>query len=169
MHRIADVFEQLARHQGFRIERHIADRAARAVKVADKGQPIHTARRARKHGCHPPHPQAHAQRPKGGAHALRLVMRALGVIAGVLIQQFRVSGSPRRCFHRCRASMTAHAIHGGSALWFWQIDRGDLGQRCLMGFVIADFAHLREAPVIRCKAASNWARVSRSNIVIHHF
>ena len=113
MHRIADIFEQLAGDQGFRIERHIAHRAARAVEMRHEGQAIDTAGRTRQHRRHPAHPQADAQRPEGGAHGLRFVMRSLGVIGGVLIKNPGLAGKARGLFHFVCPGMAAHAIHRG--------------------------------------------------------
>jgi hypothetical protein len=75
VHRVADILEQLARDQRLRIERHIADRAARAVEVRGEGQAIHAAGRSRQDRGGAAHAQADAQRPEGRAHALRLVVR----------------------------------------------------------------------------------------------
>ena len=95
-HRLADILEQLAGDQGFRIERHIAHRAARAVEVGRKGQAVHAAGRARQHRRGPPHAQPHPQRAESRAHALRLVVRTLGIIPGVAIQHRRFARARRR-------------------------------------------------------------------------
>ena len=113
MHRIADIFEQLARDQTFGIEWHIAHRPARAVEMRHKGQPIDAAGTARKNCRHPPHPQPHAQAAKGRAHGLGFIMRALGIIGGVLIQKLRIACRARGLLHGGRACMAAHAIGWG--------------------------------------------------------
>ena len=109
MHSIADVFEKLAGDQSFGIEGHITHRAPRAVEVADEGQAIDATGAARKHGRHPPHPQAHAKRAEGRAHGLRLVVRALRIVAGKPVEEFRV---PRRAGHSLHfgPGMTAQAV-----------------------------------------------------------
>ena len=167
VHRVADVLEELARHQRFGVERHIADRAACAVEVAHEGQPVDAARRTREHGRHPPHPQADAQRAEGRAHALRLVVRTLRVVARELVEHLGVARGARRRLHRRGPGMTAHPVHRllrsgqGIAL---HLRQGRFG-----GAVVADLGHLPDFPDRRRRAASSWARASRSNIVIDHF
>ena len=85
---VADILEQLAGDEGFRIERHIADRAFRAVEVRGEGQAVDAACRAAKDGRSSPHPQADAQRAERRAHALRLVVRAGRIVARVALQRF---------------------------------------------------------------------------------
>ncbi len=68
--RFADIFEQLAGDQRFGIERHIADRPARTVEMRHEGQAVDATGRSRQHRRRAAHPQAHAQRAKGGAHAI---------------------------------------------------------------------------------------------------
>ena len=85
-HCFADVLEQLAGHERLGIERHVADRAPRAVEMRGEAQAIHAARGAGEDRRSAAHPQADAQRTERGAHALRLVVRADGVIARVTIE-----------------------------------------------------------------------------------
>jgi len=99
MDRGADILEQLAGHQRFGIERHVADRAPRAVEMRHEGQPVDAAGRAGQHRRHPFHPKAHAQAAEGRAHALRLVVRALRVILREAVQQLRLAGLARRRLH----------------------------------------------------------------------
>jgi hypothetical protein len=84
--RFADVFEQLAGHQGLGVERHIADRAPRAIEVRGEGEAVDTAGRARQHGCRAPHAQPTRKRAECRAHGLRLVVRAGGIVLGELLQ-----------------------------------------------------------------------------------
>ena len=86
--RVADILEQLAGDESLRIERHIADRAFRAVEVRGEGQAVDAACRAAKDGRGSPHPKADAQRTESGAHALRLVVRADRIVARVALQRF---------------------------------------------------------------------------------
>ena len=86
--RVADILEQLAGDECLRIERHIADRAFGAVEVRGEGQSVDAACRAAKDGRGSPHPKANAQRAEGRAHALRLVVRADGIVARVALQRF---------------------------------------------------------------------------------
>ena len=44
-HRITNVFKQLTRHQGFRIEWHISNGPPCTIKMRDEGQPVHTTSR----------------------------------------------------------------------------------------------------------------------------
>ncbi len=75
-HGLADVLEQLAGDQRLGIERHVADRAARAVEVRGEGQAVHAARGAGQDRRRAAHAQADAQRAERRAHALRLVVRS---------------------------------------------------------------------------------------------
>ena len=59
--RLADVLEQLAGDQGFGIERHIADGAARAVEMRGEGQAIDAAGRAGQDGRGAAHAQPNPQ------------------------------------------------------------------------------------------------------------
>ena len=105
MHRITNVFEELARDQCFGVEGHIAHTPPRAVEVAHEGQPVDTAGRTGQHRRHPPHPQADAQRAEGRAHRLRLVMRSLRIVRRILVEDLRLSRGPRCPLHLAR---TAH-------------------------------------------------------------
>ena len=76
--RLADVLEQLAGDQRFRIERHVADGAPGPIEVRGEGQAIDAAGRAREHCRRAAHSEADAQAPKGRAHGLWLVVRDRG-------------------------------------------------------------------------------------------
>ena len=108
-HRLADVLEQLARHQRLGIERHITNAAARAIEVRREGQAIDAASRARKDRRGAPHAQAHAQRTEGRAHALRLVMRPQRIVARILLQNFALAGSSGCLAQFLFARMAGHA------------------------------------------------------------
>ena len=92
--RPTDVLEHLALHQGLGIERDIADRPACPVKVRGEGQPIDAARRAAQDRRGAPHPQPDAQRTKGRAHRLRLVVRPARVV--VAQPRHRLAAARRR-------------------------------------------------------------------------
>ena len=109
--RFLDVLEQLAGDQRFRGEGHIAHRPPRAVEVRGEGQAIDAAGRARQHGRGAPHPEAHPQRPEGGAHGLRLVMRADRIIGRILIEDIALA---------CGAGSLGHGVLGRAATF----DRG---------------------------------------------
>ena len=109
MNRIADILKQLARNQGFRIKRHIANRTSRPIEMANKGQAIDAASRTREHSGHAAHPQANAQGAKSRAHGLRFIMRTLGIILGELREQFRIPRQFSRLFH-FRSRMTSKTI-----------------------------------------------------------
>ena len=114
VHRFADVFKQLAGDQRLRIEGHIAHAAASAVKVRSEREAVHTASRARQNGGRAPHPQAHTQRAKRRAHALRLVVRTgIGlarVISGVLVEHFGFTGFFGGGHHGFGACVATHAV-----------------------------------------------------------
>ena len=118
---LANVLEQLAGDECFRTERHIADRAPRAIKVRSEGQTIDAARRARQDCCGPPHAQPDAQRTKGRAHRLRLVMRAFGVIGRIAIKNVGLAGLGGRVAHRVGAGVTA-AIFRNRCCWHFKIE-----------------------------------------------
>ena len=86
--RIADILEQLAGDECLRIERHISDRAFRAVEMRGESQAVDAACRAAKDGRGSPHPEADPQRAERRAHALRLVVRADRIVARVALQRF---------------------------------------------------------------------------------
>ena len=68
VHRLADVLEELAGDEGFRIEGHVADGALGAVEVAGEGQAIDAAGAAREDGRGAAHAQPDPQRAEGRAH-----------------------------------------------------------------------------------------------------
>ena len=110
VHSVADILEQLAGNQCFRIERHIAHRAPRSVEVRREGEAINAAGRAGQDGGGAAHAQANAQRTEGRAHGLRLVVRALGIIGRIAIQHFRLAGLGRCIAHRVGAGVAAGAV-----------------------------------------------------------
>ena len=112
VHRIADVLEQLAGDERFGIKRYVADAAARAVEVAGERQAVNAAGGAREHGRGAPHPKADAERPEGGAHRLRLIVRALGVIGGIAREDLGLARQTRGRVHRVRGRVTAAALDG---------------------------------------------------------
>jgi hypothetical protein len=70
------------RSPAFGIERHIADRAPRAVEMRGEGQAVDAAGRARQDRRRAPHAQTDAQGAEGRAHGLRLVMRTDRIVGG---------------------------------------------------------------------------------------
>ena len=114
MHCFADVFKQLARHQRLGVEGHVAHTAPRTVKMRRESEAIYTASRTGQDGRGAFHAQAHPQRAKGRAHALRLIVRSgIGlawVITGVLLQDFGFTGLLGRCNHGFGAGMATQAI-----------------------------------------------------------
>ncbi len=114
VHRIADVFKQLARDQRLGVEGHITHTASSAVKMRCESESVHAAGRAGQDGGGALHAQAHAQRAKGRTHALRLVVWAgIGlawVVAGVLVQHLRLARLFRPRHHGIGARVTAHAV-----------------------------------------------------------
>ena len=111
---VADVLVELAGDQGFRIERDVADRALGAVEMRGEGQTVHAAGRARQDGADPAHAKPDAKRAKGGAHRLRLVMRALGVIRLQLRHYLGLARSHGLRLHFLRARCAGHAFGGGA-------------------------------------------------------
>ena len=109
-HRFADVLEQLAGDQRFGIERHVADRAPRAVEVRGEGQAIDAAGRAGQDRRGAAHAQADAQRAEGRTHALRLVVRTLGIVGGVAIENLALAGRRGRGLQLVGAGVTAEAV-----------------------------------------------------------
>ena len=81
---LANVFEKLARHQCFRIERHISDRAAGAVKMRGESQSIDAAGRAGENCRRATHAKANAQGAESRTHALRLIVRTRWIVPRVL-------------------------------------------------------------------------------------
>jgi hypothetical protein len=90
--RIADILEQLAGDQRLGVERHVADRAARAVEMRREGQAVDAAGRTRQDRGGAAHAQPDAQRAEGRAHALRLVVRAARIVGRILLEQFTLAG-----------------------------------------------------------------------------
>ena len=109
-HRFANVFKQLAGHQCFRIERHIAHGAAGAIKMAGEGQAINAAGRTGQDGGGAAHAQAHAQAAERRAHGLRLVMRPLGIIRRITFQHFGFAGLGGGFAHGVGPGMAAGAF-----------------------------------------------------------
>ncbi len=110
MDRVANVFEQLACHEGFRIKRHIAHASACAIKMRSEGQSINAASRARENGRRTTHAQANTQGTKRRAHALRLIMRAFWIVLCILIQRFTFACSARSGIQLIFAGMAAETI-----------------------------------------------------------
>ena len=108
-HRLADVLEQLARHQSLGIEGHVANAAARAIEVRGEGQAIDAAGRARKDRRGAAHAQANAQRSESGAHALRLVMRAQRIITRILLEDLALARGGCGLGELFLACMAGHA------------------------------------------------------------
>ena len=96
--------------QRLRIERHVADGAPCAVEMRREGQPVHAAGRAGQDGRRAPHPQADPQRAEGGAHGLRLVVRATrDSRRHQLVHHGRLAGLARRALaRRGRATRAVH-------------------------------------------------------------
>jgi len=107
----ADVFEELAGDQRFGVERHVADTAARAVEMRGEGEPVHAACRARQDGVRAPHAQAHPKRAECRAHALRLIMRALGVVGCIARQRFALSRLARGVEHLIATAVAGEPRH----------------------------------------------------------
>ena len=107
MNRITDVFEQLAGHQGFGVERHIADRALGPVEMRGERQAVDAAGRPGQHGGGSAHAQAHTQRAKCRTHALRLVMRTGGIIFCILVEDVRLTGQLGGLEHFILAGMAS--------------------------------------------------------------
>ena len=114
MDSLADILEKLTSNERFGIERHIANRAPRTVEMAHEGKPIDATGRSAENGGCATHPQTHTKRAKSGTHALGFVMRALGVILGILIKDFGFACHAGSLFHLACARMATHAIdaHG---------------------------------------------------------
>ena len=135
VHRLADVFEQLAGDQGLGAEGYIAHTAARTVKMRCESQSVDAAGRARQNSLRAAHAQAHAQRTEGRAHALRLVMRTgvlvARVILGVLLQHLGFACGLGCCQQGFAPAVAAHAIaleRGGHRALRWRdMDRNGLG------------------------------------------
>ena len=105
---LADVLEQLAGDQRLGIERHVADRPLRAVEVRGEGEAVDAAGRAAEHARGAAHAKPDAQRAEGRAHALRLVVRAQRIVAGVALERLARAGasSPPRGRPPCRNGRT---------------------------------------------------------------
>ena len=116
VYRFADVLEQLAGHQRFGIEGHVADGAPRAVEMRREGQSVHAACRTRQHGRRAAHSQSHAQRAECRTHALRLIVRAGRIVGGVLRQRFGLAGGRGRAAHLLLAGVAAQSVSLGGRL-----------------------------------------------------
>ncbi len=81
---VADVLEQLAGHEAFAVERHVAHRAPCTVEVGREGQAVNAAGGAGQDRGRAAHTQADTERAESGAHALGLVVRPLRIVLGVL-------------------------------------------------------------------------------------
>jgi hypothetical protein len=86
VNRLANVLKEFASDQGLGVKRYITNAATRPVEMGGEGEPIHAARRARQDCGSATHTQAHTQGAERRTHALRLIMRPLGVISRVLLQ-----------------------------------------------------------------------------------
>ena len=109
-HRFADVFEQLAGHQRFAVERHVTHAATRTVEVRGKSQSIDAAGRTRQHGRGTAHAQADTQRAEGRTHRLRLIVRTLRIIQCVLIQHTALAGGAGRTLQLVATGMAAQTV-----------------------------------------------------------
>ena len=112
MDRIANVFEKLAGDECFRIEGNIAHCAARTVEMAGEGQAIDATRTAGKDRRNAAHAQANAQRPKGRAHGLWLIMRPARIVSSKLVHHFGLASSTRGSFQRFPPAMAGSAFSG---------------------------------------------------------
>ncbi len=112
-YRLADVLEQLARHQGLGVERHVADGAARAVEMRGEGESVHAAGGSRQHRGGAAHAKSHAQRAECRAHALRLIVRTRRVVRGVARQGLALAGGGCGAPQLLLAAMTARAVDSG--------------------------------------------------------
>ena len=112
MDRVANIFKKLAGDERFRIEGHIAHRAARTVEMAGEGQAIDATRTAGKDRRNAAHAQANAQRPKGWAHGLRLIMRPARIISSKLVHHVGLASSTRGSFQRFPPAMAGSAFSG---------------------------------------------------------
>jgi hypothetical protein len=114
MHRITDVFKQLAGDQRLRVEGHITHATARTVKMRGEREAVHAAGRARQNGGGALHAQTHTQRAKRWAHTLRLVVRTgirlARVVAGVLVEHFGFARLFGGGHHGICACVTTQAI-----------------------------------------------------------
>ena len=156
VHRFADVLEQLAGDQGLGVERYIADRAARAIEMRGEGKTVHAAGGTGEDGRGASHPQPDAQRPKGRAHALRLVVRTGGVVLRILRQDLALAGCGSGSAHRVATAMAATVCardrerrsHGRCAV------RGDLLEPSDFGIERAHVRPCRTRPPARaCRSA----------------
>ena len=125
MHGFADVFKQLAGDQRLGVEGHVAHAAASAVKMRGEGQAVDAAGRAGKDSGGAPHAQTHAQRAEGRAHALRLVVRAFGVVSGVLVEHFAFAGRGSGFEQHVFAGVAAQAVHSRCGLHSLNWNDGD--------------------------------------------
>ena len=91
----ADVLEQFAGDQRLRIERHVTDRAPRAIEMRGERQAIDAAGRAGEDRRGAAHAQADPQRAERRAHALRLVVRTFGIVCGVAIENVALARGAR--------------------------------------------------------------------------
>ena len=90
LHRLLDVFKELARDQRFRVKGHVAYGAPRAIKMRGEGEAINAAGGPGKNGGRAPHAKPDPQRAEGWAHALRLIVGPFRVVLRELGHGFRV-------------------------------------------------------------------------------
>jgi hypothetical protein len=110
---LTDVLVELAGDQRLGIERHVADGPPRPIEVGGEGQAVDAAGGARQHGGRALHPEADAQGPEGGTHALRLVVRADGVVGGIALESLALAGRHGRRLHLLGTGVAAGAVAGG--------------------------------------------------------
>ena len=114
MHRLPDVLEKLAGDERLAVEGHVAHAAACAVEVRREREPVDAAGAAGQDRHRAAHPQAHAQRAERRAHALRLVVRPLGVVLRVLRQRVALACGLRGSLRPCsRTGVAAKSVNRG--------------------------------------------------------
>jgi hypothetical protein len=110
--RFADVFEELAAHERFGIEGHVAHGAARAVEMRRESEAVDAAGRTRQDRGRAAHAQAHAQRAEGRAHRLRLVVGPARIVGEQPVQRFALACGARGVEHRLAAAVAARTRCG---------------------------------------------------------
>ena len=146
VHGVANILEQLAGDERFRVERYVTDGATGAVEMRGEGQAIDAAGRAGEHGRGAAHAQADTQRTECGAHGLRLVVRTLGIVCSVTIEHFGLAGLGRSIAHGLGTSMAPSTFR----------HRRSIGKRHRPGFKIERLRHCRRQP-----PAKAWSRTRR--------